>query len=151
MSGGASGHHASLSAHEHQVALQALEKLKATGGVSRGSAAGLHGDLRSAAAKAGTQIIHPKSETFAGGASSSVKPAVSSIIGRDTLVAGSGVTKAELQTKSGAGTETIKVEGVTAALVKNEPASKSAAHTITMPDKTSITLSGISTHDLFKH
>jgi len=152
MSGGSSVHHASLSAHEHQVALQALEKLKATGGVSRGSAALLSSDLRSAA-KAGTEVISPKS-TFAGGVTSSVKPSVSGIIGSDTVVAGSALTKTELTSKAGAtaGTETIKVEGVTAALVKNEAATtKSAAHTITMPDKTNITLSGISTHDVFKH
>ena len=155
MSGGSSFHHASLTAHEHQVALHALEKLKSTGGVSRGSAAVLSGDLRSAVTKAGTTLITPKhTESFAGGAASSVKPSVSSIIGSDTVVAGSALTKAELTTKKGAaaGTETIKVEGVTAALVKHEGATtKSAAHTITMPDKTNITLSGISTHDVFKH
>ena len=150
MSGGASIHHASLSAQEHQVALKALEKLKSTGGVSRGSAASFSGDLRSAA-KPGSALITPKSEKFAGGVSSSVKPSVGSVIGSDTVVAGSALTKSELSTKSGVGTETIKVEGVTAALVKNEAATKSAAHTIVMPDKTNITLSGISTHDLFKH
>jgi hypothetical protein len=96
-------------------------------------------------------LITPKSEKFAGGVSSSVKPSVGSVIGSDTVVAGSALTKSELSTKSGVGTETIKVEGVTAALVKNEAATKSAAHTIVMPDKTNITLSGISTHDLFKH
>jgi hypothetical protein len=154
MAGGSSVHHASLSPLEHQVALQALEKLKATGGVSRGSASVLSGDLRSAISKMGTQVISGKSETFAGGVTSSVKPAVSTIIGKDTVVAGSALTKTELAGKAGAtvGTDTIKVEGVTAALVKNEAAQpKSAAHTITLPDKTNITLSGISTHDVFKH
>ena len=149
--GGSTVHHASLSAHEHQVALQALEKLKATGGVSRGSAASLSGDLRSAVGKASSSVIIPKSETFAGGVSSSVKPSVAGIIGSDTVVAGSALTKTELQAKAGVGTETIKVAGVTAALVKNEAETKSAAHTIVMPDKTNITLSGISTHDVFKH
>ncbi len=152
MSGGGSVHHASLTAQEHQVALQALEKLKATGGVSRGSAAALSSDLRSAVVKTGAEVISPKSETFAGGVSSGVKPAVNTIIGSDTVVAGSALTKTELTSKAGVGVETIKVEGVTAALVKNEAATKSsAANTITMPDKTSITLSGISTHDVFKH
>jgi hypothetical protein len=154
ISGGSSVHHASLSAHEHQVAMQALEKLKATGGVSRGSSVALSSELRAAVGKPGTELIGKRTATFAGGASSGIKPAVSHIIGSDTVVAGSALTKSELTSKAGAAaaTETIKIEGVTAALVKHEAAqTKSAAHTITMPDKTNITLSGISTHDLFKH
>lgn len=153
--GGSSVHHASLTPHEHQVALQALEKLKATGGVSRGAAAALSSDLRSAVVKVGSELIGGKSTaSFAGGVTSSVKPSVSAIIGSDTVVAGSALTKAELTSKTGTtlGTDSIKVEGVTAALVKNEAATtKSASHTIIMPDKTNITLSGISTHDVFKH
>jgi hypothetical protein len=150
------GHHSGLTAFEHQAALQALEKLKAASGVGRGVASVLGGGLRSATSKGGTNLLTAKTETFAGGVHSDVKASIRAI-GSDTVVAGSAFTKAELLGRGGTSAvgglsaDTIKAAGLTAATVKNDAAEpKSAGHTITMSDKTSITLSGISTHDVIK-
>jgi len=150
------GHHRGLTPFEHHAALEALEKLKAAGGVSRGVASVLGGGLRSATLKGGSNLLAAKTDSFVGGLKSDVKASISAI-GSDTVVAGSAFTKAELLGKGGANVvsglsaDTIKAAGITAASVKNDTAeTKSAAHTITMSDKTSITLSGISTHDVIK-
>jgi hypothetical protein len=81
-----------------------------------------------------------------------VKPAIHTI-GSDTVVAGSAFSKTEL-TNTGASralsSDTINVAGTTAASVKTALDLKSTGHTITMPDKTSITLSGVTPHNLIK-
>jgi len=153
MAGGTKVGATTLTAHEHQAALQALEKLKTTGSVSHGVASVLGGSLRSAVTIS-TNLLGSKSDSFAGGVKSDVKAAISAI-GSDTVVAGSAFTKSELAGKGGGvsalSSDTIKAAGVTAASVKHDPAEAAkSAHTITMPDKTSITLSGISTHDVIK-
>jgi hypothetical protein len=149
-------HKAGLTPHEYQTALQALQKLKTTGGVSQGVASVLGGALKDAPLTIRTGLIGSQShESFAGGVKSDVKASIRAI-GSDTVVAGSAFTKTELTGKvagvSALSSDTIKAAGVTAASVKTDPteAGKSAAHTITMSDKTSITLSGISTHDVIK-
>jgi len=154
VSGGSKVGATTLTAHEHQAALQALNKLKTTGGVSTGVASALGGTLRSATTITTNLVGIKQAATFAGGVTSTVKPSISAV-GSDTVVAGSAFTKTELAGtggKIGLSTETIKAAGVTAASVKSEPTvATTASHTITMSDKTSITLSGISTHDVIKH
>jgi hypothetical protein len=147
-----------LSPQEHQAALHALSKLGSASGATHGISSVLGGALRSATLVGGSVHDAKVSETFAGGVRSALKPVTS--VGSDTVVAGSAISgKVESHATSvGAGpalthSDTINVAGTTASSVKNEPlaAGKTAGHTITLSDKTTITLTGVTPHTVKPH
>lgn len=157
VSGGAKHGVSSLSPAEHKAAITALSKLT-SGGASHGVSSALSTSLRSATLKGGS--VHSdgvrQSTSFAGGVHTGATPAFKAI-GSDTVKAGSAFSSKGPQAAGsthglgGAGADTIKVAGVTAASVKNENAHDAkAGHTITLSDKTTITLTGVSTHDVVK-
>ena len=157
LDGGAKQGIASLSPHEREAAINAISNLP-TSGVSRGVASVFGGGLKSATlsggtvteqsikSRAGTPLVAGKgADTFAGGVRSAATPSIHAI-GSDTVVAGSAFTKTELSTAGGSRAlsgDTISAAGKTAAGVKGALEVKTAGHTITMADKTSITLNGI--------
>lgn len=163
MDGGAKVGIHSLSPAERHAAITALSKLThstETKGVSSVFGGALKsatlrgGSVHSESVKTtgGTSLILGKgSDTFAGGVKSGLKPAIHTL-GSDTVVAGSAFTKTELAPKGGAGlsSDTIKIAGITAAGVKTTIDDKSTGHTITMADKTSITLKGITPTNVHK-
>jgi hypothetical protein len=163
MSGGARMGIQSLSAVERSAAITALSKLTSSSS-TKGLASVFGGSLKSATLKGGTvhgdaikargaSLVTGKgSDTFAGGVKSAVKPAIHTI-GSDTIVAGSAFHKAELSSKPGRAlsSDTINVAGKTAAGVKASVEDKSVGHTITMADKTSITLIGVTPHNIKPH
>jgi hypothetical protein len=149
-----------LSPAERHAAISALSKLTnshASKGVSSVFGGGLKsatlsgGSVHSASVKttAGSHLVTGRgADTFAGGVTSAAKPTIHTV-GSDTVVAGSAFGKTELTAK-GTGKalsgDTINVKGTTAASVKTALDVKSTGHTITMADKTSITLKGITPH-----
>jgi len=161
--GGARTGMQSLSPVERNAAITALSKLTSSSS-SKGLASVLGGTLKSATLKGGTvqgdaikasgaSLVTGKgSDTFAGGIKSAVKPAIHAI-GSDTIVAGSAFQKTELSSKPGRAlsSDTINVAGKTAAGVKAAVEDKSVGHTITMADKTSITLIGVTPHNTKLH
>jgi hypothetical protein len=152
VAGGARHGVSSLSPAEHQAAIHALSKLSDSSGASTGVASVLGGAFRSATLSGGAT-----KSTFAGGVHDSTAPTFSTL-GSDTVVAGSAFTKLD-PTQAGSGAshalslsgDTINVAGATAASLKNETVheSKAAGQTITLSDKTTITLTGVS-HDVTK-
>lgn len=152
-----------LTASEHLAAMQALAKLSGAQGVTQGVASVLGGSLRSATQSGGAAPVAGRgSDTFVGGVQSSGARPVISTLGSDTVVAGSSFTgkieaprddvrDAPAHSRALSG-DTISVAGVTAASVKTEPvhAAKVVGQTITLSDKTTITLTGVSTHDATK-
>jgi len=153
----------SLSPVERHAAITALSKLTSSS-ATKGVASVFGGSLKSATLKGGT--VHTESikasgaalvtgkgsDTFAGGVKSAVKPAIKAV-GSDTIVAGSAFRKAELSTKPGRAlsSDTINNAGKTAAGVKALVEDKSVGYTITMADKTSITLTGVTPHNIKPH
>jgi hypothetical protein len=171
VAGGAHTGIKTLTPAEHQAAVSALSKLAGASGASRGISSVLGGTLRSATLSGGTMhaeglkvgstslMIGRGADTFAGGVHSAVTPAHGAV-GSDTVVAGSAFSSkidATKPTTSGAHAslsgDTINIAGTTAAGVKSETAhdAKSAGHTITLSDKTTITLTGVSAHDVKPH
>jgi hypothetical protein len=154
----------SLSASEHQAAINALAKLSGSSGGTKGVSSVFGGTFKNAtvssgtahadAAKtaSGTTLVSGKgADTFAGGVHSAAAPAVKAV-GSDTVVAGSAFGKTELaagSTRALTG-DTISVAGTTAAGVKTTPEVKAGGQTITMADKTSITLTGVTAHNTAK-
>jgi hypothetical protein len=133
----------SLSAVERNAAIMALSKLTSSSS-SKGLASVFGGSLKSATLKGGT--VHGKA----------INAGVASLAtgkGSDTIVAGSAFHKAELSAKPGRAlsSDTINVAGKTAAVVKASIEDKSVGHTITMADKTSITLIGVTPHTIKPH
>lgn len=150
VSGGARSGIVSLTPHEHQAALNALARLSnGDHGIS-----GLGANLRSATLSGGT--VHDASkgaDTFVGGAHGAHSPITS--VGSDTVVAGSAfsgkIAAAGPAAGHAVGADTIKVAGSTAASVKHDPAAgKAAGQTITLSDKTTISLPGVASHDVTK-
>jgi len=142
-----------LSPAERHAAITALSKLTGSS-TTKGVASVFGGSLKSATLSggSGTKLLSGRgSDTFAGGVKSGVKPAIHSI-GSDTVVAGSAFKPLELSGKAGKplSTETIKLTGVTAAGVKTAE-EKPASHSITMADKTHITLTGVTPHNIKPH
>jgi hypothetical protein len=101
-------------------------------------------------------------DTFMGGAHNAPTKAVANI-GSDTVVGGSATTfgghGSEAKPMSGHGSQhftlsgdTINIAGATAEGVKAAHPHDAAAtaHTITLADKTTITIAGLSSHDITK-
>lgn len=155
---GGGGHHhhrhhdstTSLSPAEQQAAINALSKLGSALGALSGISSVLGGALRSATLSGG-------GDTFSGGVRTGFSATIQAI-GSDTVVAGSAFGKTELSKVTGgkSGTlnlsyDTINIAGVTASSIKTDTlVVKPTGIKITMSDKTSITLTGVTTHDL-KH
>jgi len=160
VSGGVKSGVSSLSASEHQAAVHALSKLTESS-ASHGVASVFGGTFKSATVSSGS--VHTESiksasvvsgkgaDTFSGGVHSGAAPAIHAI-GSDTVVAGSAFAKTELSSGTGKAlsADTIKAAGTTAADVKTAPDTKASGTTITMADKTSITLTGVTPH-IVKH
>lgn len=166
VAGGAKSVLASLSPAEHHAATQALARLESLdrGGVSSflGGSATLSGGTAHAldttvvgSGKLGL-ISGVGSDTFVGGVSSAAH--ATGLGGTEAVTAGSAglfashLTNAESLAHSGAGlslsNDTIKAAGVTAASVKADKpsAAHAAGTTVTMADKTTVNLIGVSAH-----
>lgn len=167
ISGGVRHGMANLSPAERQAAQNVLAKLKQSGSglgshfgresatVSSGSAL----PLKPAALGASTLLSARGSDTFMGGVRSA--PATGVRVGNDTVVSGSTI-KSGLPQASHAvaghtaqhvalSSDTINVAGVTASHVQAaHPQEAKGTHTITLEDKTTIKLAGLSAHDVSK-
>jgi hypothetical protein len=148
--------------HEERLAAQnALARLKTvTGslapglGASSQSATLIGGALRERGLVS-TGLPHGAgSDTFIGGARGSAMS-----LGNDTVLSGSSAVfdrGTNPLTAHGAGhfslsSDTINVAGATALSVKAvQPEDKAKSHTVTLGDKTTVTISGLSTHDITK-
>jgi hypothetical protein len=166
IAGGAKHGLATLSHAERDAAQRALARLKSSGG---GLGSKLEGSTRSATVYGGSAIkgagltaslIHGQgSDTFMGGARSALTHTVA---GSDTVLSGSaafgGHTSVSdaLARHGGANfslsADTINVAGATAEGVKaaHPPDATTHAHTITLADKTTVTITGVSAHDITK-
>jgi hypothetical protein len=159
-SGGSHHGLTTLSHSELQAAQHALSKIaQSTGGLGHNlgslsqSATLLGGSLRSSASPA-LSLLHGGSDTFVGGARSSLVAS----IGTDTIVGGSaklvdgsfGVHGAHNGGSFALNADTINVAGHTALSVKTEPQQVAQGHTVTVGDKTTVTISGLSVHDISK-
>ncbi|MGP0074274.1 MAG: hypothetical protein ACLPWF_20360 [Bryobacteraceae bacterium] len=165
VSGGAAHGVAALSLTERQAAHNVLAKLKQTG-----SGLGSHfgGALESATVSGAAALtLRPStllsargSDTFMGGVRHA--PATHGVsLGTDTVVSGStarfGVHPSS-HTVAARGaqhftlnTDTINVAGVTAAHIQaGHPHDNTRAHTVTLADKTTIKIEGLSAHDISK-
>jgi len=166
--GGVSHNSSTLSQAERQAAYNALAKLKSTGG-SPGSpwagsspSATMFGgsSLKVAGLGTPTLIGGQGNDTFAGGARGAATNPFSAV-GNDTVVSGSTATfggRASGPENVGArgiqnfslSSDTINAAGVTAVSVKTAHPQDAAnnAHKITLADKTTITIAGLSPHDI---
>lgn len=156
VAGGAKHGISTLSPAEHQAAVHALAKLSAADGASKGVASVLGGtSLRSATLSGGSAklVTGRGADTFAGGVHQSSTPTFSTL-GSDTVVAGSAFGKLDPAAASkGHGLslsgDTINVAGTTAASLKEQAVQgKAAGQTLTLSDKTTVTLTGV--HDVTK-
>jgi hypothetical protein len=169
VTGGAAHGLAVLSHAEREAARSALAKLKTLGS---GLSSHLGGSTESATVYGGSAVkttglsastlIHGQgSDTFMGGARSGPSHALANI-GNDTVVSGSATTLAGRTSTEHFGghsaqhfnlnSDTINVKGVTADGIKGEHSkeAKTSAHTVTLADKTTVTISGLSQHDVGK-
>jgi len=161
-------HHglASLTQEERVAAQFALSRVSSATGVlgsklgSVTQSATLAGGSMKTAGLSASSLLHGSgSDTFIGGAHSVTAAA----IGNDTVVAGStaAIVRGVIGTEPVAAqhgpsitlsSDTINLAGATAADVKAAQAdeSKTAAHTVSVGDKTTVTVSGLSPHDIAK-
>ena len=167
LAGGVAHGMAQLSDAERHAAQNVLAKLKQSGSglgshfgresatVSSGSSLSLRGTANLGAS---TLLSARGSDTFMGGVRS--VPLSGLRVGNDTVVSGS-TTKLGLHGASetvGRGahqfslsSDTIKAAGVTAAHVQTgHTAETKGAHTVTLSDKTTIKIAGLSSHDISK-
>jgi hypothetical protein len=165
MPGGVQHGLTALSHSERQAALNAISKIKGTAGRLGSSLAGvkqsatlLGGSAHKPALSSSTLIHGSGSDTFIGGARGSMTTS----IGNDTVLSGSAkpvergahasaVPGTHNLGHAGLSTDTINIAGTTAASVKSmHPDDKAKAHTVTLGDKTKVTISGLSSHDISK-
>ena len=154
---------AALSHAEREAAQKALAKLTGSGSATGSSLRGLVGSatVLGGGKSAGTgvpSLLHGHgNDTFIGGARGALTPAAP---GSDTISSGS-VTKlggppsvAEALGRHGGhialSTDTISVAGATAESVKSGQAPAAGGQTITLTDKTTVTIKGVSAHDITK-
>jgi hypothetical protein len=159
LSGGARHGLTALSNAERQAAQNALSRIKSSGGLSH-NATVFGGTVSKAGLGAPSLMQGRGSDTFAGGSRGvQTRPLIAA--GNDTVVSGSSAVlggRTPLSESIGShssrgfalSSDTINVAGATAEHVKavqQEGAAK--AHTITLADKTTITVTGLS-HDIPK-
>jgi len=168
VTGGATHGMAVLNHAEREAAKNALAKLKTLGG---GLGSHLTGSAESATVYGGSvkttglgasSLVHGQGrDTFMGGARS-VRTHSLANIGNDTVVSGSA-TKLGGRTSGDSFTghtaqnfvlsgDTINIKGATAEGVKatRPEDAKTSTHTVTLADKTTVTISGLSQHDVGK-
>jgi len=169
LDGGATRGMAILSPAEREAAKNALAKLKTLGG-GLGSHLGVFTEsatvyggasVKASGLSSSTLVRGHGSDTFMGGSGSLVTHSLANVA-NDTVVSGSatafhghgapehlgGINARDFALSS----DTIDVKGTTADGVKAvhpEPA-KAGAHTVKLPDKTTVTVSGLSQHDVDK-
>jgi len=159
LSGGARHGLSALSHAERQAAQNVLSRIKGSGGLTNNAT--VYGGALSKAGLGAPSMIHGRgSDTFAGGSRGvQTRPLMAS--GSDTVVSGSSAVFGGRTPVSGAiggpgshgfalNSDTINVAGATAESVKavqHEGVAK--AHTITLADKTTVTVTGLS-HDIPK-
>jgi hypothetical protein len=169
VAGGATHGLAVLSHAEREAAKNALAKLKSFGGglgshlVGSTESATVYGgsSVKTTGLGASTLIRGHGSDTFMGGSRSAPTHALANI-GNDTVVSGSA-TKLGGRTGTGSfgghsaqsftlSSDTINIKGATAEGVKaTRPEQvKAGTHTVTLADKTTVTISGLSQHDVGK-
>jgi hypothetical protein len=159
ISGGARHGLSALSHAERQAAQNALSRIKGFGGL--GHNATVYGGTLGKAGLGAPSLIHGRgSDTFAGG-SRGVQTRPLMAAGNDTVVSGSsaafGGRTPLSEAIGGHGThgfalnsDTINVAGATAESVKAvQHDGVAKAHTITLADKTTVTVTGLS-HDIPK-
>jgi hypothetical protein len=149
-----------LSHAERAAALNALSKINNPSGRLGSTLGGLKQSatlIGGATKHSASTLLHGAGhDTFIGGARTTTAS-----VGNDTVLSGSariadrGVAGAEIAGRhaghSGLSSDTINVAGTTAASVKAvQPEDKAKAHTVTLGDKTKVTISGLSTHDISK-
>jgi hypothetical protein len=166
IAGGATRGPAVLSQAEQQAARSALAKLKTLGGglgAHLGAAtdsATVYGGAAVKTSGLGSTLIHGQgSDTFMGGARSAPTRALANI-GNDTVVSGSTATlggRIEADHLAGhreqnfhLSGDTINIKGVTADAIKagHPEETRTGVHTVTLTDKTTVTIAGLSQHDL---
>jgi hypothetical protein len=151
-----------LSAGEFQAAQNALSKISSSAGTLGNSlgnlaqnAAAIGGALHSNALQPPSLLHGTGSDTFVGGARSSLLAG----IGSDTVVGGSakalaasaGVVNAQNISDFALSADTVSPAGVTALSIKQaEPDAGHKAHTVSVGDKTIVTISGLSSHEISK-
>lgn len=159
LSGGARHGLSALSHAERQAAQNALSRIKGSGGLDHNAT--VYGGALGKAGLGAPSLIHGRgSDTFAGGSRGiQTRPLIGA--GNDTVVSGStavlGSRPPLSEAMGGHGShgfalnsDTINVAGATAESVKavqHDAAAK--AHTITLADKTTVTITGLS-HDIPK-
>ena len=162
---------ATLSHAERLAAQAALDKLKQTGGLgshfgatseSATVSSGLSHTLgRSTVGLGASTLLSARgSDTFMGGVRGALATSGLSI-GNDTVVSGS-TTKLDIHGRSDTlagraqhftlSTDTINVAGATATSIHAEerPHGTASPHTVTLSDKTTIKIAGLSPHDISK-
>lgn len=168
ISGGATHGLAVLSHAERAAAKSALAKLKTLGrglgshlGSSAESATVYGGSsVKTTGLGASTLIRGRGNDTFQGGARTAPSHALTHI-GNDTVVSGSATTLGGRTHTGGVvgsaqhfhlSSDTINIKGATAEGVKAQHPehAKASAHTVTLADKTTVTISGLSQHDVGK-
>ncbi len=153
---------APLSHAEFQAAQNALAKVAGTtGSLGSGlrtlaqSATQIGGSTRPNTLRAPGLLPGSGSDTFAGGARNSLLAS----LGRDTIVGGSTKPFAgSLEALGGhnignftLSADTINLAGTTALSIKTlDPAENVKGHTVAVGDKTTITINGLSVHDISK-
>ncbi len=154
-----------LSHAERAAAESALAKLNRPSGAA-GSHAGsvaasatVLGGVKSAAFSGSTLIHGQGNDTFLGGARGTTTRALANI-GNDTVVSGSAGGSRSLADAAVAHTaqhfslssDTINVKGATAEAVKglHKEGATAGSHTITLADKTTVTIAGLTKHDIGK-
>jgi hypothetical protein len=167
VTGGATHGLAVLNHAEREAAKNALAKLKTLGGGlgshlagSAESATVYGGSVKTTGLGASTLIHGQGRDTFMGGARSVPTHSLANI-GNDTVVSGSA-TKLGGRTADSFGghsaqnfvlsSDTINIKGATAEGVKatRPEDAKTSTHTVTLADKTTVTISGLSQHDVGK-
>jgi hypothetical protein len=157
---------ATLSHSEFQAAQHALSRIASgtgtlgskLGGLANGAthnATSIGGSFRAQTLRTPSLLPGTGRDTYFGGARSSAIAGV----GNDTIVGGSAKFPAgSLEALSGhtaknfaLGVDTINIAGTTALSVKSlDPSTIVKGHTVSVGDKTTITINGLSTHDISK-
>jgi hypothetical protein len=150
-----------LSQAEREAAQKALAKLTSPGAglgsnlsAITGSATVSSGLVAKSTGTGAPTLLHGQAnDTMVGGAGSALTPATA---GSDTVVGGSASqpsASGPVGPQSGSITlsaDTVNVAGATAESVKAAQSAAASARTITLKDKTTVTISGVSGHDI-KH
>lgn len=165
VAGGVTHGMAILSHAEREAAKNALAKLKSLGS---GLGSHLSGSTESATVYGGASVKSGGlgsasmvrghgSDTFMGGSGNATTHALANI-GNDTVVSGSATGRGpdHMGTPNvqhfALNSDTIDIKGTTAEGLKAHPEqeAKAGAHTVTLQDKTTVTVSGLSQHDVGK-